>query len=164
MALTRTVREIGGVRYALQTVPALAGRKLYFRLLQIVGPAATRALRSGVVSLKSFLGPNSKANMAAAALAADAFEELFARLSEADLELFVHTFADHTFVLCADGSELPLSKTIDTFAFAGRPGLLVQWLRASMEHSLSGFLADSGITFPQSSATPEAAASPSPTV
>lgn len=162
MSITRTVREIGGVRYAIQTVPSLQGRKLHFRLLKICGPALTRALRAGVFNMRALFGGNATANVAAAGLVSDAFDELFERFSEDDLELFVQTFAEHTFVLGADGAELQLKKTIDSLAFAGRPGLLVSWLRACWEHSLTSFLADLGVTIPPILGTP-AAASPSPT-
>lgn len=149
MALASTVREIGGVKYRIQQLPTLPGMRLYHRILKIVGPAITRALSAGVVNLGSLFGPNGKANLTAAALAANAIDELLNRLGEDDLMEFVRAFGEHTYVI-GTNSETQLSMALNAgVAFDGRPGLVLLWLRACLEHSFASFLADLGITAPR---------------
>jgi hypothetical protein len=135
--LETTTANIGGKTYTIGQLPAGQGRKIYFRIVKLCGPAVIKAVKGGNLSLAALKDES------ALALLADAADELLAQLSEADFELFVRTFAEHTLL-----GSTRLLDVIDTLAFAGHPGLLMVWLKECLRFNFSSFLADLGLTSP----------------
>jgi hypothetical protein len=133
-------RQIGARTFFISALPTVPGRRLFFKLMKICGPACVSFLRS--------LDGTEKVEELDVAVLADAAEELIRNLSEADFEDFYTTFEGSTQVSTPEGGQVPLS-TLKARAFSADYGSMVKWMSFSLEFNFSSFLADLGLTAPR---------------
>lgn len=121
--------EVEGVKFRLTMLDAVVGRRLFVRLLKVLGPAA-RALEEG-----------SSLSMVAS-LAGGALESLPPELLDELCDLFARQTQ-----LVLDGREPFLDQAKDgpdSFKrfFAGRYMLLLSWVWANLEYNYADFLGE----------------------
>ena len=117
---------IDGVTFTITQLGAKEGKKVLARISRAVAPVAAMA-KDGVET-------------------GDILLKVTESLSDDNLDFFCDTFAKQTrFSEDGGAHEFLLSDKFDDF-FAGRYGLMLQWLYASFEANFSRFLADCGLS------------------
>lgn len=140
-------REIAGKMYHVTTLSTEPGRRLWFKLVKLAGPALAAFLRQlGASDAQGLL----KLKTVSPVVAAAALQELVSTLSAEDFDDFYNTFLATTSVEQNDGAKVRL-ESIKAFAFAGAYGAMVKWLGFCLEVNFGSFFDELGLMSPQSS-------------
>lgn len=139
-------KEIDGQVFSVEMLDSKSARAAFVRLTRILGPSLSALAKSKETNLLNIDH----------SIALDALSQLFASMSEEDLEFFCDKFRAKTKIPVA-GTYGPLPDAI----FAGKMTLLFKWLWFCLEVNYSDFLAVfRDMKLPTSN--PTASPSPSP--
>lgn len=143
MALKEARVTIGERSFVIRSQPTDIGRKLYFKLTKIAGPA--------LVELLKVAGNAGLAKLDVALIAPAAYE-LIQNLSEDDFDYFYESFLASTDLYVADvktgkSNTIPLA-TMREWAFTADYGALTRWMFEHLKLNFSSFLGAWGITSP----------------
>lgn len=149
MNLPQHTRVIAGKKYVVTTLSTDPGRKLWFKLLKICGPALGTFLRDAGAQLLTGDG-NFSLKAVSMPLAGAALTELVAGLQESDFDAFYATFLESTALELEDdkGTRRIQLESIKSVAFAGQYGIMVKWLGFCLEVNFASFFAELGLTAP----------------
>lgn len=150
--LPSTHRTIGARTFIVTALPTAPGRRLFFKLVKICGPAITRFLRS-------LDGKSASLEELDVSVLAGAADELIKNLDEVTFEDFYKTFSDSTRVVTPEGGEAPLATYN---GFSADYGSMVKWMAFCLEVNYASFFGDLGLTALRASA-PAVSQSQSPT-
>lgn len=132
---------IRGKRYKITVLNTREGRRLWFKLIKLVGPGFFEFLRGGAAE-------GLEAEQAAPVLLTAVMSTLVEKLSPEDFEDFIQTFARSSSYIDEQGADFRLDALIDKGAFAADYGGLMQWLGQCMRLNFASFFSDLGITIP----------------
>jgi len=118
MALETKEKLIGKNTYKVTQLGAVTGRKVFAKLMGLVGPAMAVAAGEGGVE--------------------KALASLFSGLDDANMDYFCDQFAPNTMV--STGGKLFKLSDIFDLHFAGNYGELASWLLFSLEVNFGDFL------------------------
>jgi hypothetical protein len=136
MAILETKsREINGVRYEVEPLGFVAGRKAFVRLANLLGPA----LGSFDAAPKGVDGKVTEADAGAALT--KAIGGLLATIRDEDLIYFQDLFSKRTTVHLADGKSPVLAGVLEEH-FTGNLGAYFSWLAFAIEATYADFFGD----------------------
>ena len=133
--LPTATRTIGARTFIVSALPTVHGRRLFFKLVKIVGPSLTKFIAS--IEGEDIAQANARTLAAAA-------EELIKSLDESTFDDFYDTFASHTQVSTEHG-QVPFARVSAT-VFSGDYGSMVKWLAFCLEFNYASFFGDLGLT------------------
>lgn len=141
-------RKIGAFTYHVSPLGTEVGRKLFFKLFKIVGPAGITILRSmaGTGVGTGAWDPTQFMAKVGPALAADALTELVAGLNAEDFEVFYTEFLKTTFREDESGGGKVPAENIKGLIFQRDYGSMTRWLAFCLTYNFSSFLDGLGIT------------------
>ena len=115
---------IQGESFTIEQLGAREGSKVLARLTKAVAPVA--AMASADTTTEELLA------------------KLLESVKEEDLDYLITVFSKTTRVNLSSGKSLPLGDQFDEY-FAGKYGLLMQWLYKCLDANFASFLAELGV-------------------
>lgn len=136
MAILETKsREINGVRYEVEPLGFVAGRKAFVKLANLLGPA----LGSFDAAPKGADGKVSESDAGAALTSA--IGKFLATVRDDDLTYFQDLFAKRTTIHLPDGKSPVLHGVLEDH-FTGNLGAYFSWLAFAIEATYADFFGD----------------------